>query len=97
MACSTFLAAIAESVGANPTFTWVDADFLIERCPAVRTRTASVPGDRGNTAAFGRFYLTRETAAGMRFRTDSERRAAPKARMSEERERELLAAWHARI
>ncbi|MBK8100678.1 MAG: NAD-dependent epimerase/dehydratase family protein [Planctomycetes bacterium] len=108
----TFLAAIAEGVGSQPTFTWVDADFLIER--GVRPYGRELPAFqvmRGNTAGFGRFDLSAEIAVGLRFRSTTvtardtwewwrtlpaERRAAPKAGMSPERERELLAAWHAR-
>ncbi len=109
---ATFLASIAKGVAAEPTFVWVDAEFLAAN--GARPYSRELPAFqvmRGRTAGFARFDLTKEIAAGLTFRaTDvtaretlawwktlpEERRAKPKAGLSAERERELLAAWRAR-
>jgi 2'-hydroxyisoflavone reductase len=109
---ATFLDAIQNGVGGDATFTWVDADFLIEKGlqPYGRELPAFQPM-RGKTAGFGRFDLTKEIAAGLTFRPTAltaketlawwqtlpaERREKPKAGMSAAREQEVLAAWRAR-
>jgi 2'-hydroxyisoflavone reductase len=93
------------------SFTWVDADFLAEQQVIPwQHMTAWVP-PRGEMAGFGLFDNSRAVAAGLRYRPlavtardlldwwrslPEERRAKPRAGLDPEREREVLAAWHAR-
>jgi 2'-hydroxyisoflavone reductase len=106
------LARIQRGVGGDATFTWVDTDFLIAK--GLRPYGNELPSFqpmRGKTAGFGRFDLTKEIAAGLRFRDTevtaretlawwnslpAERREKPKAGMTAAKEKEVLAAWHAR-
>jgi 2'-hydroxyisoflavone reductase len=107
-----FLERIAKGVAAEPTFVWVDADFLAAQ--NARPYGRELPAFqvmRGPTAGFARFDLKKEIAAGLKLRPTedtardtlawwrtlpAERQAAPKAGLTPERERELLAAWRAR-
>lgn len=108
----TFLERIRAGIDGKAEFTWVDADFLLER--GLRPYGRELPAFQrmqGRTAGFGRFDMSREVAAGLKFRPTrttardtlawwrtlpAERTAAIKTGLSAERERELLAAWHAR-
>lgn len=109
---AAFLAAIQKGVGGEATFTWVDTEFLLEKGmqPYGRELPGFQPM-RGKTAGFGRFDLTKEIAAGLAFRPTEltaketlawwrslpeKRQQQPQAGIAAERERELLAAWHAR-
>ena len=96
---------------AEATFTWVDREFLVERgvrpyaeMPVWRPPVAGSEG-------FARFDLAREVEAGLTFRPlavtardtleyhysrPAERQANLRAGLSAEREREVLAEWHAR-
>jgi 2'-hydroxyisoflavone reductase len=106
------LARIQSGVGGDATFTWVDTDFLIAKGlrPYGNELPAFQPM-RGKTAGFGRFDLSKEIAAGLAFRPTeqtardtlewwnslpAERRAKPKAGLTVDKERELLAAWRTR-
>ncbi len=107
-----FLAAIQKGVGGDATFTWVDTDFLLANKlqPYGRELPAFQPM-RGKTAGFGRFDMSKEIAAGLTFTPTevtardtlqwwnalpADRRDKPKAGMTAAREKEVLAAWHAR-
>ena len=93
------------------TYTWVDTDWLIEQKVRPYVDLPVWQPGRGATAGFARFDLTPEIKAGLKFRPieltardtlawfrtlPAERQAAPKAGMKPEREKELLALWHAR-
>ncbi|BAH39250.1 MAG TPA: epimerase [Gemmatimonas aurantiaca] len=107
-----FLARVQKGVGANPSYTWVDADFLREQGHAPYGRELPVfQVMRGRTAGFARFDLTPELKAGLTIRPmedtardtlawwktlPAERQAAPKTGFSPAREAELLAMWKAR-
>ncbi len=106
-----FLARVQRGVGANPTYTWVDADFL--RANGANPYGKELPVFqvmRGRTAGFARFDLTPELKAGLTirpmedtardtlewFRTQpAERQAGLKTGFTPERERELLTKWKA--
>lgn len=108
----TFLERIRAGIDGRAEFTWVDADFLLEH--GLRPYGRELPAFqrmRGPTAGFGRFDLSREIEAGLRFRPTettardtlawwqtlpAERTAAIKTGLGAERERELLALWRAR-
>lgn len=93
------------------SFTWVDADFLAEHeVRPWGHMTAWVP-PRGESAGFCRFDNSRAVAAGLKYRPlastasdtldwwmtlPEERRASPRAGLAAEKEKEVLAAWHAR-
>jgi 2'-hydroxyisoflavone reductase len=101
---------IAAVTDAPLTWTWVPLDFLAEQkiqpysnMPVWRPPT---PGFEG----FAKFDLSREVAAGLTFRTladtsratldfhhsrEPERQAKLRAGITAEREKEVLAAWHA--
>ncbi len=93
------------------SFTWVDADFLIEheQRPYGRTMPMWQP-PRGNRRGFQQFDLSRPLAAGIQYRPlavtardtldfhysrPAERRQGLRAGLSAEQEAELLRAWHA--
>lgn len=93
------------------SFTWVDADFLAEHEVAPwRHMTAWVPS-RGEMAGFAMFDNSRAVAAGLTYRPlavtaydtlewwktlPEERTAKPRAGLDPEKEKQVLAAWHAR-
>ncbi len=93
------------------SFTWVDADFLAEHEVAPwQHMTAWVP-PRDGMDGFGLFDNSRAVAAGLRYRPlavtardtldwwlsqPEERRAKPRAGLDPQKEKEVLAAWHAR-
>ncbi len=93
------------------SFTWVDADFLAEQQVAPwQHMTAWVP-PRDGMEGFGLFDNRRAVAAGLKYRPlavtalatldwwaalPEERRAQPRAGLDPEKEKEVLAAWHAR-
>jgi 2'-hydroxyisoflavone reductase len=107
-----FLESIEKGVEVDATFVWVDAEFLEQN--GLRPYSSELPAFqvmKGRTAGFARFDVTKEIAAGLKFRaTDvtaketlawwreqpAERQAQPKAWLSAEREKQLLAAWRAR-
>ena len=106
-----FLEKTNKALNGTGTFTWVDTDFLLENKVRPYGDIPSWYPARGNTAGFARFDLTRELKAGLKYRSledssrdtlewfrtlPAERQAAPKAGMKPEREKELLALWHAR-
>ncbi len=93
------------------SFTWVEADFLLER--EVR-QYADVPlwyAPRGNRVGFQRFNLSRPLGVGLKYRPlavtaldtlewhktrPEERRTQLRVGLSAEREAELLEEWHAK-
>jgi 2'-hydroxyisoflavone reductase len=106
-----FLESIQKGVGGDAKFVWVDADFLIENDARPYRELPAFQVMKGRTAGFARFDVTKEIAAGLKFRpTDvtaketlawwrtlpAERQAQPKAGLTAEREKQLLAAWAAR-
>jgi len=107
-----FVDRIHRGVGANGTYTWVDADFLRANGAAPYGRELPVfQVMRGATAGFARFDITPEIRAGLTFRPmevtaretlewfraqPAERQAAMRTGFTPERERELLALWRAR-
>jgi 2'-hydroxyisoflavone reductase len=92
------------------SFTWVDADFLAEHEVAPWAHmTAWIP-PRGEMAGFASMDNRRAVAAGLTYRPlavtardtlkwwktlPEERRAEPRAGLNAEKEKEVLAAWHA--
>jgi 2'-hydroxyisoflavone reductase len=107
-----FAESIKRGVSSNATFTWVDADFLIENGAQPYGRELPVyQVMRGRTAGFAQFDLTPEIRAGLKFRSTettaretlawwrtlpAERQTAPRTGFSPERERDLLAKWKSR-
>lgn len=93
------------------SFTWADADFLIEReVRPYREMPVWMPA-RGDRRGFAQFDLTRSIEAGLTYRPMAvtvldtldfhrsrppERQAELRAGLGAEREAEVLAAWHAR-
>ena len=102
---------LRESIGSDATFTFADADFLVEN--GVRPwghMPAWVPPD-GEGGGILQVSIARAMEKGLTFRPLSvtgpdtvawwktlseERRAQPRAGLPAEREVEVLAAWHAR-
>jgi 2'-hydroxyisoflavone reductase len=109
---TTFAESIKKGVGGNATFTWVDPDFLRANGANPYGRELPVfQVMQGRTAGFARFDLTPEMKAGLKFRPTevtaretlawwrtlpAERQAAIKTGFTPEREKALLALWHAR-
>jgi 2'-hydroxyisoflavone reductase len=93
------------------SFTWVGADFLIERdVRPYREMPVWMPA-RGDRSGFAQFDLTRSIEAGLTYRPMAvtvldtlefhrsrppERQAELRAGIAAEREVQVLAAWHAR-
>jgi len=91
-------------------YTWVDADFLLERkLRPYRDLPVWMP-PRGDSAGWARMDCSKAIAAGLTFRTLADtaqatldyyhaqpagRQAALRAGLTPEQEREVLAAWHA--
>ncbi len=96
---------------ADVSFTWVNADFLAEHeVRPWAHMTAWIP-PRDGFQGFGRFDPSKAISKGLAYRPlavtakdtldwwkglPEERRAAPKAGLDPEREKEVLTAWHAR-
>ena len=107
-----FVARVQKGVGSNPTYTWVDADFL--RANGANPYGKELPVFqvmRGRTAGFARIDITPEIKAGLTVRPmedtardtlawwktlPAERQAAIKTGFTPEREAALLALWKAR-
>lgn len=107
-----FVQRIQKGVGSNPTYTWVDADFL--RANGANPYGRELPVFqvmKGRTAGFARFDLAPEIKAGLKFRPmeqtaketlewwrtlPAERQAAIKTGFTPEREKALLDLWKAR-
>ncbi len=100
---------IAAVTTADVTWTWVDADFLIEHGVRPYGEMPVWRPARGNYAGFARFDLSPEIERGLTFRPlavtaadtleyhysrPEERRANLRAGISPEREAEVLALWH---
>ncbi len=112
MPFTEFVSRIQKGVGGNPTYTWVDADFL--RANGANPYGKELPVFqvmRGRTAGFARFDITPELKAGLTVRSmedtardtlawwktlPAERQAAIKTGFTPEREAALLALWKAR-
>jgi 2'-hydroxyisoflavone reductase len=104
------LAGMRAVVSNEISFTWIDADALEELgVQAWSEMTAWVPA-RGETAGSAMFSNARAVAAGLTYRPlavtakdtldwwatlPAERRAKPRAGLAAEKEREVLAKWHA--
>jgi 2'-hydroxyisoflavone reductase len=107
-----FVSRIQQGVGSNPTYTWVDADFL--RANGANPYGRELPVFqvmKGRTAGFARFDLTPELKAGLTVRPmedtardtlawwktlPADRQAAIKTGFTPEREAALLKAWKER-
>ncbi|MBO6577275.1 MAG: NAD-dependent epimerase/dehydratase family protein [Rhodothermales bacterium] len=102
---------IRAATTAETTFTWVDTDFLLEQGVRPYSHMPVWMPARGDNEGFARFDLTPEVESGLTFRPladtardtlefhfsrTPERQAELRAGISPEREREVLAAWHAR-
>jgi 2'-hydroxyisoflavone reductase len=92
-------------------FTWVDADFVLANKLRPYADLPVWMPPRGDSAGWARMDCSKAKAAGLTFRPlaetardtltyyhaqTPERQAALKAGLAPEREREVLAAWHAR-
>jgi len=111
MSIAGLLYGIRATVDNEISFTWVDADFLDEHgVQAWMHMTVWVP-PVGEYAGFAASGIQRALDAGLTFRPladtatatmdywnslPEDRRANPKAGLSAEKEKEVLAAWHAR-
>jgi 2'-hydroxyisoflavone reductase len=107
----SFLAGVAEGVGATPHLAWVGADWLAERKVAFWSdMPVWLPGS-GPTGGFHRRSLRAAQAAGLTYRPlaqtaaetlawarawPAERQGKLRAGLTAEREAELLAAWAGR-
>ncbi len=93
------------------TFTWVDADFLLERKLRPYSELPVWMPPRGDSAGWARMDVSKAINAGLTFRPladtaretlvyyhaqTPERQATLKAGLPPEKEREALAAWHSR-
>jgi 2'-hydroxyisoflavone reductase len=96
------LGEVAAGVGAEPSFTWVDSDFLAEQGAEPWSGEGSIPLWLPRPEYDGMMSHSPEPAiaAGLRLRpvADSARDTLGETAIgiSADRERELLAAWHAR-
>jgi 2'-hydroxyisoflavone reductase len=105
-----FLYGIRAITSTPLSFTWVDTDFLLDREVRPYTDVPLWMPARGNRAGFNRFELTRSLDMGITYRPlavtaydtleyhkgrPAEQRERLRAGLAPERERELLAAWHA--
>jgi 2'-hydroxyisoflavone reductase len=103
------LAACGEAIGGDARLTWIPAAFL-EKAGVSPWSDMPVWVPAGPDAGFAQMSNARAVAAGLRFRPTvetardtlawwrtlpGERRARPKAGLSPEREREVLARWRA--
>ncbi len=92
-------------------FTWVDADFVLEQKLRPYTDLPVWMPPRGNSEGWARMDISKAKNAGLTFRPladtardtltyyhaqTPERQQALKAGLTPEREREVLAAWHAK-
>ncbi|MCC6316158.1 MAG: NAD-dependent epimerase/dehydratase family protein [Gemmatimonadaceae bacterium] len=107
-----FVNQVRAGVGSDPTFTWVDAEFL--RANGANPYGRELPVFQvmqGRTAGFAQFDLTPEMKAGLRWRPmettardtlawwrtlPAERQAAIRTGFTPEREKALLEAWKER-
>ena len=100
-----------KALNGKGTLTWVDTDFLLANNVRPYSDIPVWQPARGRTAGFARFDLTPELKAGLKFRSTEqtardtlawwhtlpdERRLNPSSGMKADREKELLALWHAR-
>jgi len=111
MSIAEMLYGIRATTGGEVSFTWVDAGFLkqhqVEEWSEVTVWVPPV----GEYAGFSSSSIARAKAAGLAFRPlattavdtlaywsslPEERRAQPRAGLAPEKERAVLAAWHAR-
>jgi 2'-hydroxyisoflavone reductase len=111
MTMAGLLHGIRATVDNEISFTWVPADFLAEHeVQPWMQMTVWVPPE-GEYAGFASGSIQRALDAGLTFRPlvatvratldywtslPDEKRANPRAGLPAEREREVLAAWHAR-
>lgn len=111
MSMAEMLYGLRATVDNDISFTWVDADFLEKHeVQAWSHMTVWIP-PVGEYAGHAETSIARALAAGLSFRPladtardtlawwnalPEERRAQPRAGLPAEREREVLAAWHAR-
>lgn len=92
-------------------FTWVDADFLLERGLKPYSDLPVWMPPRGDSAGWARMDCSKAIGAGLTFRTladtaaatlayyhrqTPERQAVLRAGLTPEKEREVLTSWHAR-
>ena len=107
----SFLDAIAEGAAVKPRLTWVPAPFLAEqKVEAWSDMPVWVPGD-SDDKYLSRIDVKKEEALGLRFRPlaatardtlawwktqPAERTAKVRAGLAAEREKTVLAAWHAK-
>lgn len=111
MTIGGLLHGLRATVDNDISFTWVDADFLEQHeVAAWQEMTVWVP-PLAEYAGFGSASIRRALDAGLTFRPlvetaratlgwwnglDAERRAAPRAGLTADKEAKVLAAWHAR-
>lgn len=102
MPLAQLLGEVAAGVGAEPSYTWVDSDFLTEQGVEPWSGEGSIPLWLPRPEYDGMLSHSPEPAisAGLRLRpvTDTARDTLGQTAIgiSAERERELLAAWHTR-
>jgi len=102
---------IRATTSADLSFTWVDADFLATHGVEPWGHMPVWVPPRDGYEGFGSININKALAAGLTFRPlvetvqatlefwnsfPAERRAQPKAGLDRAREKEVLAAWHAR-
>jgi 2'-hydroxyisoflavone reductase len=101
---------IKKATSAASTFTWVDADFLAAQKVSPWSDMPVWVPSKGGSAGFATISVNRALAKGLTFRSvpdtaratlewfkkqAPERQAKLKAGITDEREKEVLAAWHA--
>ena len=102
---------IKAATTSEATFTWVDTDFLVQRRVRPYAEMPVWQPARGGREGFARFDISPEIALGLTFRPlavtardtleyyhaqPAERQATLRAGLTAEREKEVLAEWHAK-
>jgi 2'-hydroxyisoflavone reductase len=111
MVMTPFLDGIAKGAGIKPHLTWVPADFLAQqKVEPWSDLPVWVPSD-GDDKYLSRIDVSKSTALGLRFRPvadttrdtltwwktqPADRQAKPRGGLTAEREKAVLAAWHAK-
>lgn len=112
MTTAEMLYGIKAVTGGDARFTWVDTDFVLERKLRPYADLPVWMPNRGDSAGWARMNISKAVAAGLTFRPladtvratltyyhaqPAERQATLRAGLTPEKERETLAAWHAKI
>ncbi len=112
MTIAEMLYGIKAVTNGGARFTWVDTDFVLERKLRPYADLPVWMPNRGDSAGWARMNISKALGAGLTFRPladtaratlayyhsqPAERQAALRSGLSPEKERDALAAWHAKI